>query len=138
MLTPIHALAVVIALASAAVAAAKPQGWQFIGRFDSGDTQYIEMSSLKKERGYIRVRTLIDYKKPVWSVTSKEIRSEAGTDYIDCKGKRFAILDAASYECRMAKCSPKESARYPFDETEFKPISTESSQIGNVYSLVCQ
>ena len=96
------------------------------------------MSALKKERGYVQVRTMIDYKKPVWSVTSKNVGSETGTDYIDCKNRRFHILEVTSHECRMAKCTPKESASYPFDEKDFKPITSVSSQVGNVYDLVCQ
>jgi len=121
-----------------AMAADKPKGWEFIGEFESGDKQYIDMSALKKERGYVRVRTMINYKRPVWSVTSQKISSETGTDYIDCKTRRFMILEAASYECPMAKCRPKESASYPYDEKEFKPISSTSSQVGNVFDLVCQ
>lgn len=116
----------------------KSKGWQFIGRFESGDTQYIDMSALKKERGYVRVRTMVDYTKPIWSVNSKKILSETGTDYIDCKNRRFLMLEGTSYECRMAKCAAKEDAKYPFDESEFKPISTTSSQVGNVFQLVCQ
>ena len=119
-------------------AADKTKGWQFIGEFESGDKQYIDMSALKKERGYVRVRTMINYKKPVWSVTPKRISSEAGTDYIDCRNRRFMIIEAASYECPMARCQPKEIASYPFDINEFKPISSTSSQVGNVYDLVCQ
>ena len=125
-------------LAPTTAAAEKLKGWQFIGRFESGDTQYIDMSALKKERGYVRVRTLVDYEKPVWSVTSENILSETGTDYIDCKKRRYLILETASFECRMAKCTPIESAAYPLDETEFKPISTMSSHVGNVFDLVCQ
>ena len=116
----------------------RPHGWQFIGEFEGGAVQYIDMDTLKKERGYIHVRTLVDYKKPVWSVTSKSVRSEIDAQYIDCSRKRFVVLETASYECHMAKCKPVDSYRYPFEESEFKPIRTESSHIGNIFSLVCQ
>jgi hypothetical protein len=120
------------------VLASDKPGWQFIGKFESGDSQYLDMSSLKKEHGYIRVHTLMDYSKPNWSVTSKKIWSETDTGYIDCKQKRFAVLEATSYECRMAKCASKEHYHFPVDAAEFNPIPANSSQVGNVYSLVCQ
>ncbi len=114
------------------------KSWQFIGRFENGDTQYINTSESKRERGYVKVATLIDYKKPVWSYSSKRILSESGTDYIDCKSKRYFILSSLSFECHMAKCAPKNSAIYQFDEAGFLPITNMNSQIGNVFDLVCQ
>lgn len=118
------------------LSADKPTGWDFIGEFESGDKQFIDMSALKKVRGYVRVRTMINYKTPIWSVTSKKIRSETGTNYIDCKNRRFMILESASYECPMASCQPKESSS--FDEKEFTPIPSASSQVGNAHDLVSQ
>ena len=135
---PLTRCVVTLCLSVGVASAAQPKGWQFIGEFESGDKQYIDMSALKKERGYVRVRTMINYKRSVWSVTSKRIFSETGTDYVDCKGRRFMILEAASYECPMASCQAKENSSYPFDEKEFKAISSMQSRVGNVYDLVCQ
>lgn len=121
------------------------RSWQFIGRFDNGTVQYIDMKSLRKERGYIRVRTLEDHKIPEWWANSEKILSSVTDQYIDCNNKRFAILSSEGYECHMARCIPKETFAVPFEKSEFKKITNIglevgeiSSEVGGLYALVCQ
>jgi hypothetical protein len=130
--------AILISMSTTILAAKNLKGWQFIGLFEFGDSQYVDMSELKRERGYVRVRTMVDHKEPIWSVTSEKILSETGTDYIDCKKRQFLILEVAFYECSMARCTAQESATYPFDESGFNAIPTKSSKVRNVFDLVCQ
>jgi hypothetical protein len=127
-----------VVAASGSHAAPKARGWQFIGEFESGMVQYIDMDTLRKERGYVRVRTLVDHKKPVRSVTSKQIFSELDEQYVDCKARKSALLKAAAYECRMAKCAPKENFSYGNEPLEFKPVPVNESLASNLFSLVCQ
>lgn len=135
LLTSLFSLTLVVAHAQTS---SKLKGWQFIGKFGNGDVQYVDMESLKKERGYVRVRTLMDHKKPVWSVESKKILSSIDEQYIDCPRKRFAILATKVFECNMARCAAKESYKYPPSEAEFEPIKNDSSAAGNLHDLVCQ
>jgi hypothetical protein len=123
---------------SAVLAQQKLNGWQFIGEFESGVVQSVDMNTLRKERGYVRVKTLVDHKKPVWSVTSKRIYSEVDEHYVDCNNRMTALLAAASYECRMAKCGPKETYSYVNEPLDFRPITTAESLGANLHELVCQ
>lgn len=119
--------------------------WQFIGSFERGTVQYVDIKSLKKDGSYIRVRTLADYKKPEWWSNSEKIFSSITEQYIDCKRKRFALLSGSGYECHMARCASKETFSIPFSESEFMPITNIgsvvgdiSSEMGSLYALVCQ
>jgi len=86
----------------------------------------------------VRVRTLVDYKKPVWSVTSKKIFSEIDEQYIDCTNRRSALLAAASFECKMARCRPKEEHKYDIKDLEFRSLAKVESLDSNLFDLVCQ
>ncbi len=119
-------------------ASPKVKAWQFIGETASGITQYIDMDTLRKEHGYVRVRTLVDYKKPVWSVTSKKIFSEIDEQYIDCANRRSALLAAASFECGMARCRPKEDNKYDIKDLHFRSLARVESLDSNLFDLVCQ
>jgi hypothetical protein len=119
--------------------------WQFVGSFESGTVQYVDMKSLKKDGNYIRVQTLADHKNPEWWSNSEKIFSSITEQYIDCKRKRFALLSSAGFECHMARCASKETFSIPFSESEFKPVTSVgskvgelSSEIGNLYALMCQ
>lgn len=134
----ICAIALITAAAHGQQTSRKLHGWQFIGKFEGGTVQYIDMDALKKERGYVRTRTLVNHKTPEWSATSERILSSIDVQYVDCKQKRFALLASAEYECQMARCVPKENYSIPFNESAFSPITNDSSQAGNLYDLVCQ
>lgn len=116
----------------------KLRGWHFIGQYESGVTQYIDMTTIRKERGFVRVRILGDHKTPIWGVTSERILSEVDEHYVDCQRRAIALLAAASYECNMARCNPAESSSYKAQPLDWIPIPRHMSLSTNVFDLVCQ